>query len=55
MERVNLPSVDACWRARLSPLARQHVTEHHSATQRTDEELQQLIPERTRDDVALAQ
>jgi hypothetical protein len=31
--------------------ARRHVTEHHPDMQRTDEELQQLIRERARDDV----
>jgi len=31
--------------------ARRHVAEHHPDMQRTDEELQQLIRERARDDV----
>jgi hypothetical protein len=33
--------------------ARRHVTEHHPGMQRTDDELQQLIRERARDDFAV--
>jgi hypothetical protein len=35
----------------LFALARQHVTEHHPGMRRTDDELQQLIRERARDEV----
>ena len=40
--------------AALFRAARQHVTDHHPDMNRTDDDLQQLIRERARDDVAVA-